>query len=135
MTYGLIYRFKNILSYILPIWFVLFSVLLNASHYHSSEQFDCIESPSHCHSEQQINYVSSDNALLLANTSIPDKSTSSFSSICFVCLLLASLNFEYPLTPPVPILSDTKTIFNLFKPISIVTSPDLSQNSPRSPPC
>ncbi len=129
------HRIKSFLSVVVLIWFVSFSIFLNASHHHHFKQYNYRNSTSHCRIEHHTNSIISDNALLSANSSVPNNSADSFSSICFVCLLLANLSFEGPLAPPVPILSDTETTYNIFKPILFVTSPDLSQNNPRSPPC
>ncbi len=134
MIFRKIDRVKSFLSIVVLIWFASFSVFLNASHYHYNKHYNYNVYANHSHIKLHNKNIS-DYTLLQTNNSAPNDSTNSLSKICFVCLLLANLNFECPLAPPDPILSDTITAYNIYKPISFVTSPDLSQNNPRSPPC
>lgn len=135
MTYRLASRLKSILSFVLAIWFVSFSVLLNAGHHHSGVRHDCRTSTGLCHIEQHTRHDISDDTSRLTHNSVPSEPASSFSSICFVCLLLANYNFEHPVTSPSPFLSDTKAMLDICKTVAFGSSPDQSPDNPRAPPC
>ena len=135
MTYPLTGRRKSILSFILAIWFVSFSVFLNADHHQSDKRCDSGKSTRLCHIEQHTRHDISDNTLRLTHNSVPNEPGSVFSSICYVCLLLANYNFEHPVTPPSSILSDTRTVLDICKTVSFSSSLDQSPDNPRAPPC
>jgi len=118
----------------LAFWFVSFSTFLNASHHHPVQWKDCGESNKPCQIEH-TRHNTSDDATGLASHSVPGEPASAFSSICFVCLLLAANNAELPSPPPRPILSDIKTVSDVCKTVSFRSTPDQSPDSTRAPPC
>ena len=133
MTYRLTNRSRKVLSFVLAIWFVSFFTFLKASHHHPYQRCDCGGSTRLCHIENTRHNVP-DDASALTQGSVPSEPASSFSSICYVCLLLANHNSEHSVTPPSPILSNTKTVLDINKAVFFISSLDQSQDNPRAPP-